>query len=806
MDEIISRVQDLQEEEKYEEALKVLDEAPPHLQRRPELLMLRGFLLISVGDLQNAMLTLEEAQQRAPDNLLTYYLLGLLYHDMEMMAHAWRMLQELEGYWDFLPPEMAEEAQDLLEELRELMNRFAKALQLPLSKAEEALYELELGKRARKEGDFSAAFRHIRRASSIAPHWPTPRGIEGETLLMDGQPRKAIQVIEQLLKEFPKLPIATAVLIRAYLSLGDREAAEAAAQPLRSLSCDSSADLESAIVALGYLNDDEGIYRLYRQHRHLVEEIENAYTFVVLGSAAANLGHFRTARQFWKRALSYGIVPHETLLPLLQAAGRKAPGPGIADRYPTFQFVQLLPPRASRELADLLTLWSNDEISPKAFQKQLRGLVARYPLLFSQMVQFFRESQPRLFFKDILIHLGTPEAVEELRRFAFSQKGKLSERMIVLQSLDEAGLMEFPQPVELWDEVRQEWRLLRVPRWRVLEPEPGRYPLQAVEIAREVAQALKAGRLKDAEELTEKVFSLNPNNPDLYSLMALIWPGDTPRAEAYFRKAVELDPLHAGGGTGLAVIALDRGDLPEARRCLDVLANRQEFTSWEILNYLHALAILSMREEDLALARFYVDSSLGWDPEDARFRQLDWTLSLREPDSGLSIFAQRSRQYYEQRRNRPIPPDASLRQCLERVSRESLTATARLYAAPYVALRKEPLVQQLVEAITDPDRLREAVAELEADERQALRDVLDAGGILPWDEFTARYGDDMEDSQNWYYALPETLMGRLRLYGLLSDGTAEGQRVVLIPQELRELLPSALSAVEEALAQKDDAV
>lgn len=64
----------------------------------------------------------------------------------------------------------------------------------------------------------------------------------------------------------------------------------------------------------------------------------------------------------------------------------------------------------------------------------------------------------------------------------------------------------------------------------------------------------------------------------------------------------------------------------------------------------------------------------------------------------------------------------------------------------------------------------------------------------------------MEDSQNWYYALPETLMGRLRLYGLLSDGTAEGQRVVLIPQELRELLPSALRAVEEAPAQKDDAV
>ncbi len=49
-------------------------------------------------------------------------------------------------------------------------------------------------------------------------------------------------------------------------------------------------------------------------------------------------------------------------------------------------------------------------------------------------------------------------------------------------------------------------------------------------------------------------------------------------------------------------------------------------------------------------------------------------------------------------------------------------------------------------------------------------------------------------------------MGRLRLRGLLSDGTVEEQRVVLIPRELRELLPSALAVAEETLDQKDDAV
>jgi len=810
LEEILSRVRALQEEEKFEEALQVLDEAPLHLQRRPELLMVRGLLLASLGNPQEAMLTLEEVQRRDPDNLLTYYLLGMMYNEMDLTAHAWRSLREFVEYRDILPQELVEEAQDLLDGLGELLTHFAKAQDLPLDRAEEAMYELELGRRAGEAEDFSSALRHLRRASSLAPRWPTPRGIEGEILLMDGQPRKAIEVAERLLKDFPDLDAAIPLLVRSYLALGNREAAETAARPLRSLSYDSPVDLENAVVTLGYLNDDEGIYRLYRQHRHLVEEIADGPGLIVLGSAAANLGHFRTALRLWERAMSYSGRPVETLSALMSAANRKAPGPGIADRYPTFQFGHLMPRRAVYEFDELLTLWSSGEIGRKPFQKRLRGLVARYPIVFSQLVQLFQESRSRFMWIDILALLGTPEAVEELRRFAFSQKGKLAERMVALQSLDEAGLMDVSQPVELWDEVRQEWRRLRVPRWKIVEVEPDRYPRQAMEMAEEVVQAMKEGRLQDAQKLTEKIFSFAPNNPDLCAFLALVWADDPSQMETYFRKAVELDPRHAGGWSGLALLALDRGDIPAARQCLEVLADRQEFTLWEFLRYLQALTAISLHEEDLALARFYVTTALSWNPDDERFHQLDWILALREPDSGLYILAQRSRQYRERKRNRPIPPDASLRQCLERLSRESLVATARTYSAPYVGLRKEPLIQHLVEAITDPERLEEAVAELEADERRALRDVLAAGGIFPWDEFTARYGNDVEDSQDWYYALPKTLMGRLRLYGLLSDGTVEGQRVVLIPWELRELLPSALAAVEEGRDQedilKDDAV
>jgi len=36
-------------------------------------------------------------------------------------------------------------------------------------------------------------------------------------------------------------------------------------------------------------------------------------------------------------------------------------------------------------------------------------------------------------------------------------------------------------------------------------------------------------------------------------------------------------------------------------------------------------------------------------------------------------------------------------------------------------------------------------------------------------------------------------MGRLRFFGLLSDGTVDGEFAVLIPRELRSLLPPLLA-------------
>ncbi|MFN3763096.1 MAG: tetratricopeptide repeat protein, partial [Anaerolineae bacterium] len=652
------------------------------------------------------------------------------------------------------PEEMVIELEDVLDTLEEHLSDLGHRLGISPEKADELDYQLELGRRMAQAEDPSAALRYFRRAASIAPHWFLPRAMEMEVLVMSDRAREAVGIGQRLLAEYPDLVPAREVLVRAYIILGNREAAEEVARPLREQSYDFATDLELAVRALGYLNDDEGIYRLYRRHRNLVDEMEDALALIVLGSAAANLGHFRTARRLWDQAVDRGALKGY-LDSFSLAAHRKSPGPGIADRYPTFQFLLLAPKPAGWEFGNLLVSWVNEEIERKFFQKRLRALVARYPVLLQHLIQLFREADDRAFPAELLALIGTPEALEELRRFAFSQKRKLTERMTILRMLADVGGVDPDQPVEVWDEIRQEWRRLKIPLWTVVEPEEPPYPPRVLEIVQEIIDALKAGKVPQAQERVAQALALAPDSPDLYCLAALVWLEDPEQSEVYLRKAVGLDPRHGVARIHLAQLALDRGDLPEAHRQLEALSDRRAFRPWEFAEYLLTLALVSLKEEDLALARLYTDLGLEWDPQDERFLRISMLLEVTAPDSYWHILNERYRQYLERKRTRPIRPNASLKECLERLDKESLIAMARVHLVDSANLRKEQLVERLVEALTDPLTLETAASGLSDAERQALRDVLDAGGVLSWEEFTARYGSDLEENQNWYYHQPE---------------------------------------------------
>lgn len=107
--------------------------------------------------------------------------------------------------------------------------------------------------------------------------------------------------------------------------------------------------------------------------------------------------------------------------------------------------------------------------------------------------------------------------------------------------------------------------------------------------------------------------------------------------------------------------------------------------------------------------------------------------------------------------------------------------------------KKQEKVARLAGRILDADIFKGIVSDLDAEERSALRWVLDSSGFRPWGEFMQRFGDDMDESPYWQWHEPVSLPGRLKRTGLLHVGTLDGSTVAYILADMREQLAGILS-------------
>ncbi len=790
LEEVLEEAEKLYNEEKFEEALQVLEEVPPYLQQRAELLTLKGFVLISLDRLREALTALETARRREPAFLTPLIALGPLYDELGYSAHALRTARLLMENREFFPPDVLKDSEELLNDLEDSFRQHAEEWGLSVDQAEEAIYLFESSLRALEENDFRSAVRFCQQASRIVPQWPFPKGMIADTLFMDGRIREAIQVAEKALADHPDFIPIRVSLVRYYFTLGDRERAEALVQPLKSRRLENYLDLAEVVKALGILEDDKAIYTLYRRYRSFVEEIDDPAALVILGSAAANMRHFATAESLFYRVMDLS-QPLLVLHGLIEAARLKEPAPGINHRYPTLYLGWVLPYQDFNTIVEALYAWVDGEIDDRQLRKRFLSLMERYPQFLYALAQTLRPWRRAKIWIELLIALNTPEALDEIRQLISSQRGVFADRLMAAQSLARAGVIDPSQPLTLWDENRQEWRTLTVPIWKVkeVEPEP------AIRWVERAVNALEEKQIDKAEEILREGLARFPNRPALYHIMAAAQEarGNLAEAEAYLHKALEADPKYTNAWVALSWLALKKGDREKARQSLDSIPEPKEFTPRGIVSYLRASANLALAAGDVSMARFSVESAVEWmsEEDDAPLSDLLFRISLMErTTTGRFVGEMRGRA--DRQRQAPIQANASLAECLNRITKDNLRGTCKAAGVSSVG-RKEELIQRLAEALTDPDMLRKIVADLSDEERQALRDVLEAGGVFPWDDFVSRYGHDLDYVYYWDYSPPETLMGRLRFFGLLSDGTVEDRRVVLIPMEMRALLPPLLS-------------
>ncbi len=149
----------------------------------------------------------------------------------------------------------------------------------------------------------------------------------------------------------------------------------------------------------------------------------------------------------------------------------------------------------------------------------------------------------------------------------------------------------------------------------------------------------------------------------------------------------------------------------------------------------------------------------------------------------------------ERQDRRPIRVNASLTDLLK-----SLPAPWIHAIGQQVGGKKQPKkpdeIARIASHLRDPDRLREIVEGLPLDARLALARILERGGWMPLADLEREFGSIEGDGWFWADRPPKSLLGQLRVRGLLFVGRARAgrrhQTVAVTPMDLREPLTRLL--------------
>lgn len=803
LNEALSRGHSLLQAGRLEQAAVLLEPLTRRYPRSADLQALLGELQRQRGDLPAAMLHYEQACRLGPSRVdLLHPLIGLyllLGHNLHALRAA-RQIMRLD------PRDLV--AQGISQNMEESGQSMARTYDVDVRTVEQAVLELERGRRAISQNDFTASLAPNQRAIELIPAWPPPRNNLALALSFLGQVEEAIEQARIVLEFDPDNVQALGNMVRFHSLCGQEETARSYWERLRALPLEAE-DLDDqvkAAEAAAYLEEDRAIYELLQQHvpcetGRLESSDPQQQILRLLAAAAANLGRPQEAAHCWEilaRQPGLNAWARNNLEAL--RAGR--PGPGWAPRFPYFSPAVML----SQERLDEILQFIGREarMDPKQWQQEGSELAGHYPQLqYLAEYTLWVEQQPAAAIP-LLQMLGTPAAMDTLRRFGCGQDGSEVDRQQALSALAEAGGLGPDEAVPFWKD--GEWHEILIRPVTVGGGTEWPYAPELFEMMQRAIFLGQEGHTKEAERLFLEILEQDPTVKEVYNNLAALYgqQREAQRGIEMLRKALELDPDYALARCNLALQFLEIGEIEEVRELLAPLAERRQFHPLEMAFLQYVQARLMIEDMEYELAERALEMALRIYPEyELASELLEWMHSIKEyPDEGarhLSAWTTENWYRYRRKVRERVPaPDASLAQAFSAHSKEVLTGTARIVLrwGGWSALRKAELIERLAENLQDPDNLDWLIREhLDEEEQEALRFVLERGGAVPRFDFAARFGAEYNDSPYWQYHEPDSIPGWLRRAGLLAEGTAEGVVYLLVPLELRESLATLLQRV-----------
>jgi tetratricopeptide (TPR) repeat protein len=242
-----------------------------------------------------------------------------------------------------------------------------------------------------------------------------------------------------------------------------------------------------------------------------------------------------------------------------------------------------------------------------------------------------------------------------------------------------------------------------------------------------------------------------------------------------------------------------KGDLDEALNIMEMLEQLEPDNPFLLFN----LSLLMLEKGEVAKARQYlarIDDPEFEKEHAEKLEALEREIERKENAVLLSEMSEMIMRAYEEDERRkieekPLPVDAPLSRGLKNMPAHWLEG-ACIYYGFEPARQRRQREEQLRQFLSRRDNLEKAVGELEEEERELLKYLLQRGGWSRLNAVTRKFGSLEGDGYFWQEREPESLLGFLWSLGLVMVGkaTLEGRRVKIatIPLELRQPLREIL--------------
>jgi Flp pilus assembly protein TadD len=359
--------------------------------------------------------------------------------------------------------------------------------------------------------------------------------------------------------------------------------------------------LLKVVETLSYFGDNKTILeiadRLKAEESFYDREQPMFYHLVAV--AALREGRETEARQYWQKSLD--LSPHNELVSSnLRDANRP-----ISDRHAPWPFPisNWIYRKAFNDLTSLIQGRDLDDETTKAeiaqsYFQQHPEIEKIVPILLDR-----GSPEAREFAMMSISMLQTPNLLERLREFVFSNRGPDRMRLNGSQILIDRQILKHRQSVRLW--IQGKWQDIVLQSLTIdYEPRISHEP-HIQELLEKAVLALKNNQGVKGEKLLKQALQYAPDAPDiLYNLAGSYQVQDRgEEAEKLIREIYQNHPDYLMGRLGLANLELLNNRIKEAKVLLESILEVEEFHIFEYTTYCQISINLALQEKDFTAAK-----------------------------------------------------------------------------------------------------------------------------------------------------------------------------------------------------------